>query len=54
MARSNLDDSELRFRALAALAELQDPRALPHVRAVLNRWLMPAFERTQDQTPRSR
>ena len=42
-----LDDSELRFRALAALAELQDARALPHVRAVYGRWLLSAFERTQ-------
>jgi HEAT repeat protein len=42
-----LDDNELRFRALAALAELNDPRAVPHVRAVFRRWLLPVFERTQ-------
>src|SRR2546430_1077362 len=33
--------------ALAALAELKDPRALPHVRAVSPRCFPPSFERTQ-------
>lgn len=42
-----LNDNELRYRALAALAELKDPRALPHVKAVFRRWLLPHFERTQ-------
>jgi HEAT repeat protein len=42
-----LDDNELRFRALAALAELGDPKAVPPVRAVFKKWLLPVFERTQ-------
>lgn len=42
-----LDQDELRFRALGALAELGDARALPAVRKVFRRWLLPGFERTQ-------
>lgn len=42
-----LKDADLRFRALAALAELEDARAVPHVRSVLRGWLTPHFDRTQ-------
>ena len=42
-----LNDAELRFRALSALAELKDPRALPPVKQLFRRWLIPNFERTQ-------
>ena len=42
-----LDKDLLRFRALGALAELGDARALPAVRRVFHRLLMPAFDRTQ-------
>ncbi|MBK7860270.1 MAG: HEAT repeat domain-containing protein [Archangiaceae bacterium] len=44
---SALDDDELRFRALSALAELRDPRALEPTRALFRRWLLPHFDRTQ-------
>lgn len=44
---AGLQDNELRYRALAALAELGDPRAVPHVKSVFSRWLLPHFERTQ-------
>lgn len=37
----------LRFRALGALAELGDGRALPPVQRLFRRWLLPPFERTQ-------
>lgn len=42
-----LDKNDLRFRALGALGQLADPRALPNVRAVFKRWLLNHFERTQ-------
>lgn len=42
-----LDQNELRFRALGALGQLADPRALPSVRALFKRWLLNPFERTQ-------
>jgi len=42
-----LQDDELRFRALSALAELQDPRAVAHIKTVFRRWLLPHFDRTQ-------
>jgi HEAT repeat protein len=42
-----LDTDRLRFRALGALAELGDTRALPAVKRLFGRWLLPGFERTQ-------
>jgi HEAT repeat protein len=42
-----LEHDHLRFRALGALAELGDPRALPAVQRLFRRLLLPAFERTQ-------
>lgn len=42
-----LKEDALRFRALGALAELGDARAIPALRTVLKRWLLPGFERTQ-------
>jgi HEAT repeat protein len=42
-----LADNDLRFRALGALAELGDPGALPAIRKLFKRWLLPAFDRTQ-------
>jgi HEAT repeat protein len=42
-----LDNDGLRFRALGALGELGDPRALPSVKRLFGRWLLPPFERTQ-------
>lgn len=42
-----LSMNALRFRALGALAELGDPRALPAIQKVHRRWLLPGFERTQ-------
>jgi HEAT repeat protein len=42
-----LDNDGLRFRALGALAELGDERALPAVQKLFKRWLLNAFERTQ-------
>jgi HEAT repeat protein len=42
-----LNDADLRFRALSALAELNDARALAPVKALFRRWLLPHFERTQ-------
>ncbi len=42
-----LDDGALRFRALGSLAELNDPRALPAVRRIFDKWLLPPFEKTQ-------
>lgn len=42
-----LDNDGLRFRALGALAELGDANALPAVKRLFSRWLLPAFERTQ-------
>jgi HEAT repeat protein len=41
-----LDHATLRFRAIGALAELADPRALPPLRRLFDRWLINAFERT--------
>jgi HEAT repeat protein len=42
-----LDNDLLRFRALGSLAELGDTRALPAVKRLFGRWLLPAFDRTQ-------
>ncbi|MBX5482584.1 MAG: HEAT repeat domain-containing protein [Myxococcaceae bacterium] len=42
-----LDKDHFRFRALGALAELGDARALPAVQRVYRRWFLPGFERTQ-------
>ncbi|MCP3101874.1 HEAT repeat domain-containing protein [Myxococcus sp. K15C18031901] len=42
-----LDADMLRFRALGALAELEDARALPAVKRLFGRWLLPAFDKTQ-------
>jgi HEAT repeat protein len=42
-----LESEALRFRALGALAELEDVKALPAVKNLFNSWLLPAFERTQ-------
>ncbi|MFP2926701.1 HEAT repeat domain-containing protein, partial [Pyxidicoccus sp. 3LG] len=42
-----LDADLLRFRALGALGELEDPRALPAVKRLFHRWLLPAFDKTQ-------
>jgi HEAT repeat protein len=42
-----LDNELLRFRALGALAELGDARALPAVQRLFGKWLLPHFERTQ-------
>ncbi len=42
-----LDDGELRFRAVAALAELGDKAALPGLQRMFGKWFLPAFERTQ-------
>lgn len=42
-----LDEELLRFRALGALAELGDARALPAVQRLFRRWLLPAFDKTQ-------
>lgn len=42
-----LDKDALRFRALGAIAALGDARALPAVKKLFKRWLLPPFERTQ-------
>ncbi len=42
-----LDNGLLRFRALGALAELEDARALPAVQRLFHRWWLPGFDRTQ-------
>lgn len=42
-----LDSDLLRFRALGALGELEDARALPAVKKLFRRWLLPAFDKTQ-------
>ncbi len=42
-----LDDVELRFRAVSALAELADKAALPALQKLFARWLLPSFDRTQ-------
>ncbi len=42
-----LDDGDFRFRALGALAELGDARALPAVQRLWRKWLLPYFDRTQ-------
>ena len=42
-----LDRDHLRFRALGALAELGDDRALPAIRRLHRRWFLNGFERTQ-------
>lgn len=41
-----LDNPTLRFRAIGALAELGDARALAPLRRLFARWLLNAFERT--------
>lgn len=42
-----LDNAGLRFRAIGALAELGDARALVPLRRLFSRWLLNSFERTQ-------
>jgi HEAT repeat protein len=42
-----LSDPGLRFRAIGALAELGDARALAPLRHLFSRWLLNSFERTQ-------
>jgi HEAT repeat protein len=42
-----LDQDDFRFRALGALGELGDGRAIPAVQRVFHRWFLPGFERTQ-------
>jgi len=42
-----LEKDALRFRALGALAELGDVRALPAVQRTFRRWFLSPFERTQ-------
>ncbi|WP_205525744.1 HEAT repeat domain-containing protein [Pyxidicoccus trucidator] len=42
-----LDADLLRFRALGALGQLKDARALPAVKRLFHRWLLPAFDKTQ-------
>lgn len=42
-----LDDADLRFRAISALAELGDPAAVPALQKLFGKWLLPAFDRTQ-------
>lgn len=42
-----LDADLLRFRALGAIGELEDARALPAVKRLFHRWLLPAFDKTQ-------
>jgi HEAT repeat protein len=42
-----LDSDLLRFRALGALGELGDTRALPALKRLFGKWLLPHFERTQ-------
>lgn len=42
-----LTDADLRFRAAGALARLGDPRATPHLKQLMGRWFLPAFDRTQ-------
>ncbi len=42
-----LDDADLRFRAVSAMAELGDKEALPALRRVFARWFLPVFDRTQ-------
>ncbi|HZI05080.1 MAG TPA: HEAT repeat domain-containing protein, partial [Archangium sp.] len=42
-----LEEELLRFRALGALAELGDARALPAVQRLFRRFMLPAFDRTQ-------
>jgi len=42
-----LDRGDLRFRALGALGRLGDARALPAVKRVFSKWILPPFDRTQ-------
>ncbi len=42
-----LDHGFLRFRALGALAELGDPRALPAIQRIHGKWFVPHFDRAQ-------
>jgi len=42
-----LGQSALRFRAIGALAQLGDPRALGPLRRLFRRWFLDPFERTQ-------
>lgn len=44
---SALEDRALRFRALGALGQLGDARALEPVRRLFQRWFLPYFDRTQ-------
>ncbi|HLL54717.1 MAG TPA: HEAT repeat domain-containing protein [Myxococcaceae bacterium] len=42
-----LEHAHLRYRALGALADLGDARALPALQKLFGRWFLPYFERTQ-------
>jgi len=42
-----LEFSDLRFRALGALAQLGNPAAVPAIRKIFRRWLLAGFDRTQ-------
>jgi HEAT repeat protein len=42
-----LDDNDLRFRAIAAIAGLGDKAALPGLQKIFGKWFLPAFDRTQ-------
>ena len=41
-----LDHADFRFRALSALAQLGDANALPRVKSLFGKWLLPPFDRT--------
>ncbi len=42
-----LEHDTLRFRAIGALAELGDPKAIPPLKKVFKKWLLQSFDRTQ-------
>lgn len=42
-----LEDSDLRFRAAAALAQLGNKDALPKLKKAFHGWFLPAFDKTQ-------
>ena len=42
-----LEFPDLRFRALGGLAQLGNPAAVPAIRKIFRRWLLPGFDRTQ-------